>query len=104
MYLPCLRITLIQIYNCLTCRIFVHGTSPIFILYMKQKNSPRTTKHNADNLGQEADDKNIKANPASEDNRESDTTPADHEIYVDLEPDELHPDEEPLDVQEDEED
>ncbi|WP_242927645.1 hypothetical protein [Pontibacter vulgaris] len=70
---------------------------------MKQQNSPRTSKKNAEKLGQETEGKNLKANPAPDnDTRESDTTAPDHEVYVDLEPDELHPDEEPLDVDEEE--
>ncbi|WP_162425653.1 hypothetical protein [Pontibacter pudoricolor] len=69
---------------------------------MKQKDNAHTKKGDKDSLGIKSEKKNISKNPApKEDDRESETTPSDHEVYVDLEPDELHlgdADQEPEDV------
>ena len=57
---------------------------------MKHKDSFKTGKEDSDNLGG-SKKKKLSDNPApKEDTHESDTTPPDHEVYVDLEPDELH--------------
>ena len=66
---------------------------------MKQKDNAHTKKGDHDTLG-ESKKRKLSNNPApKEDTHESETTPPDHEVYVDLEPDELHiGDEEPDDV------
>ncbi len=57
---------------------------------MKQKDNTHIKKGDGDTLG-ESKKKTISKNPApKEDPRESETTPPDNEVYVDLEPDELH--------------
>lgn len=78
----------------------VNGTSPTVYFEMKNKDSFKTGKDDSDNLGGKIKKREISNNPAPrEDAHESDTTPPDHEVYVDLEPDELHlGDEEPEDV------
>jgi hypothetical protein len=79
----------------------VHGTSPIVYFNMKHKDNAHIKKGDGDTLG-DSKKKPLSDNPAPrEDKRESDTTPPDHEVYVDLEPDELHLgdiDQEPDDV------
>lgn len=66
---------------------------------MQQKDNFRTRKDDGDNVGKKDHDQKLSDNPAPrEADRESEMTPPENEIYVDLEPDELHPDEEPLDV------
>ncbi|MBJ6118766.1 hypothetical protein JAO76_11215 [Pontibacter sp. BT310] len=69
---------------------------------MKQKDNAHTKKGDKDSLGEKSEKKDISKNPAPIDaDRESETTPSDHEVYVDLEPDELHlgdVDQEPEDV------
>ncbi|WP_242922627.1 hypothetical protein [Pontibacter liquoris] len=66
---------------------------------MKNKDNFRTRREDGDELGERGENQKITKNPAPENaDQESDTTPPDHEVYVDLEPDELHLDEEPLDV------
>ncbi|GAB3199942.1 hypothetical protein ABID22_003912 [Pontibacter aydingkolensis] len=63
---------------------------------MKNKDNFRTT-NDADKLGEGAPRKNIDKNPAPrEADRESLNTPKENEVYVDLEPDELHVGDEPV--------
>ncbi|ARS34051.1 hypothetical protein [Pontibacter actiniarum] len=58
---------------------------------MKNKDNFRTTKHDGDNLGERDSMEEVTKNPAPRKaDRESQNTPPDHEVYVDLEPDELH--------------
>ncbi|WP_299824950.1 hypothetical protein [uncultured Pontibacter sp.] len=58
---------------------------------MKNKDNFRTTKHDGDTLGESEKKKKIAQKPApKEADRESINTPKENEIYVDLEPDELH--------------
>jgi hypothetical protein len=58
---------------------------------MKQKDNSHEKKSGSGHLGQESEKKNISDKPAPKSaDRESETTPPDHEVYVDLEPDELH--------------
>lgn len=58
---------------------------------MKNKDNFRTTKHEGDSLGKKEADEKIKQNPAPKEvDRESEMTPKENEVYVDLEPDELH--------------
>lgn len=78
----------------------VNGTSTTVYFNMKQKDNFHIKKGDKDTLGEKSEQKELSGNPAPrEDRRESDTTPPDHEVYVDLEPDELHlGDEEPEDV------
>jgi len=66
---------------------------------MKQKDNTHIKKGDHDQLGQ-SKKRELSDNPApKEDKHESETTAPDHEVYVDLEPDELHiGDEEPDDV------
>ncbi|NDK57042.1 hypothetical protein GWO68_14040 [Pontibacter sp. BT213] len=68
---------------------------------MKQKDNAHTKKGDGDTLG-ETKKRKLSDNPAPTNaDRESETTPPDHEVYVDLEPDELHVgdvDQEPEDV------
>ncbi|HEY4650326.1 MAG TPA: hypothetical protein VIG72_02885 [Pontibacter sp.] len=57
---------------------------------MKNKDNAHIKKGDGDTLG-ESKSKKISKNPAPESaDRESETTPPDHEVYVNLEPDELH--------------
>ncbi|MEJ8804222.1 hypothetical protein [Pontibacter sp. H249] len=69
---------------------------------MKNKDNFRTTKHDGDKLGESENHKEIAKNPApKEADRESMNTPKENEVYVDLEPDELHlGDEQPEEVKE----
>lgn len=70
---------------------------------MQHKENFRTRRDDGDNLGEKDKDQKLSKNPApAEDERESENTPPENEVYVDLEPDELQEDEEPLDVSEDE--
>jgi len=66
---------------------------------MQQKDNFRTRKDDGDSLGDKDKKQKISKDPApSKADRESENTPPENEIYVDLEPEELHPDDEPLDV------
>ncbi|WP_439881640.1 hypothetical protein ACSX1A_00485 [Pontibacter sp. MBLB2868] len=69
---------------------------------MKQKDNFRTTKHEGDSLGEKGKDEKIQNKPAPEKvDKESEMTPKENEVYVDLEPDELHVgDEKPTKVKE----
>jgi hypothetical protein len=70
---------------------------------MQNKDNFRTRKEDGDNLGEKDKDQKLSKNPApKEDEKESENTPPENEVYVDLEPEELHPDDEPLDVSDDE--
>lgn len=63
---------------------------------MKNKDNYRTA-NDADKLGEGAARKNVAKNPAPrEADRESLNTPKENEVYVDLEPDELHVGDEPV--------
>ena len=77
-------------------------TATIVYFNMKHKDNTHIKKGDKDSLGEKSEKKKISDNPApKEDKRESETTPPDHEVYVDLEPDELHlgdVDQEPDDV------
>lgn len=58
---------------------------------MKNKDNFRTSKNDGDNLGERDSMEKVTNNPAPRKvDRESENTPPDHEVYVDLEPDELH--------------
>ena len=58
---------------------------------MKQKDNFRTTKHEGDTLGEKGHDEKVQKNPAPKKaDKESEMTPKENEVYVDLEPDELH--------------
>jgi hypothetical protein len=58
---------------------------------MKQKDNFRATKHQGDNLGEKSKDEKLQKNPAPKKvDKESEMTPKENEVYVDLEPDELH--------------
>ena len=68
---------------------------------MKNKDNFRTTKRDGDNLGErDSMEKVTKKAAPREDDRESRNTPPENEVYVDLEPDELHlsEDEQPEEV------
>jgi hypothetical protein len=68
---------------------------------MQNKDNFRTRKDDGDKLGEKDHNQKLTKNPApKEDPRESEMTPPENEVYVDLEPDELHTDDEPLDVDE----
>lgn len=68
---------------------------------MQNKDNFRTRRDDGDNLGEKDHEQKLSKNPTpEEDPRESEMTPPENEIYVDLEPDDLHEDEEPLDVEE----
>ncbi|MFT2010187.1 hypothetical protein ACMA1I_16045 [Pontibacter sp. 13R65] len=70
---------------------------------MKNTENSNTRKGDGDTLGKKDHQQEIKKNPApKEADRESETTPPENEVYVDMEPEELHPDDEPLDVNEEE--
>ena len=58
---------------------------------MKNKDNFRTRKDEDSSLGEHGQQEEVKKNPApKQTDRESENTPPDHEVYVDLEPDELH--------------
>ncbi|WP_187264355.1 hypothetical protein [Pontibacter beigongshangensis] len=68
---------------------------------MRNTENSRTRKDGGDTLGEKDRQQKVEKDPAPrEADRESETTPPENEVYVDMEPDELHPDEEPLDVSE----
>jgi len=70
---------------------------------MQQKDKFRTRREDGDTVGDKDRKHKLSDNPApKEAERESENTPPENEIYVDLEPDELHPDEEPLEVDDEE--
>ncbi|WP_299704004.1 hypothetical protein [uncultured Pontibacter sp.] len=60
---------------------------------MKNQDNFHEKKSDSGHLGEEKDRNKVSKNPAPKGtapDRESETTPPDHEVYVDLEPDELH--------------
>jgi hypothetical protein len=58
---------------------------------MKNKNAPKTRRDDGENLGKNDKQGDVAKNPAPKKvDRESENTPPDHEVYVNLEPDELH--------------
>jgi hypothetical protein len=58
---------------------------------MQNKDNFRTTKNEGDSLGKSEGGEKIKNNPAPKKaDKESEMTPEENEVYVDLEPDELH--------------
>ncbi|MCX2738817.1 hypothetical protein [Pontibacter anaerobius] len=58
---------------------------------MKNKDNFRTTKKDGDNLGERDSTEKVTKKPAPRKaDRESENTPPENEVYVDLEPDELH--------------
>jgi hypothetical protein len=58
---------------------------------MKNKNAPKTRREDGENLGNNEKQGEVSKNPAPKNaDRESENTPPDHEVYVNLEPDELH--------------
>ena len=64
---------------------------------MRHKDKFRTEKQHADSLGDTHKHKKVEENPAPrEADRESMNTPEENEVYVDLEPDELHVGDEPV--------
>lgn len=65
---------------------------------MKNKDNFRTRRDDGGSLGERDRQENVKGKPAPEKaDRESENTPPDHEVYVDLEPDELHLGDEEID-------
>lgn len=67
---------------------------------MKQKDYSHEKKADSGHLGKESEKKNISGKPAPKSaDRESEHTPPDHEVYVDLEPDELHIGEDNLEIE-----
>ncbi len=82
------------------CRAFVSETKSS-LNYMKSKDNFKTTKHDGDTLGERDSKQKVTKNPAPRQaDRESMNTPPENEVYVDLEPDELHlgDDEQPEEV------
>lgn len=69
---------------------------------MKNKDNFRTRRDDGGSLGDQDEQKKVTEKPAPKKvDRESENTPPDHEVYVNLEPDELHlGDEEVDDAQE----
>ena len=64
---------------------------------MSHKDKFRTEKQHGDSLGGSNKPKKVEENPAPrEADRESMNTPEENEVYVDLEPDELHVGDEPV--------
>jgi hypothetical protein len=58
---------------------------------MKNEANFHEKKSDSGHLGEQKDRNKVSDKPAPKSaDRESETTPPDHEIYVDLEPDELH--------------
>ncbi|GAB3829063.1 hypothetical protein [Pontibacter rugosus] len=58
---------------------------------MKNKDGARTTKRDGDSLGERDSIEKVTENPSPrEADRESENTPPENEVYVNLEPDELH--------------
>lgn len=58
---------------------------------MKNKDNFRTSKNDGDNLGERDSTEEVTKKPAPRGtDRESENTPPENEVYVDLEPDELH--------------
>ena len=58
---------------------------------MKNKDNFHEKKSDSGHLGEEKDRNQVSDKPAPREvDRESETTPPEHEVYVDLEPDELH--------------
>lgn len=64
---------------------------------MSHKDKFRTEKHHADSLGGSHKHKKVEEKPSPrEADRESINTPEENQVYVDLEPDELHVGDEPV--------
>jgi hypothetical protein len=58
---------------------------------MKNEDNFHEKKSDSGHLGEQKDRNKVSDKPAPKSvDRESETTPPDHEVYVDLEPDELH--------------
>ncbi|MCJ8166479.1 hypothetical protein MKJ04_16660 [Pontibacter sp. E15-1] len=58
---------------------------------MKNEDNFRVRKDDGDSLGEHHDKKKVTEESAPKKvDKESENTPPDHEVYVDLEPDELH--------------
>ncbi|MDO6389760.1 hypothetical protein Q4E40_06450 [Pontibacter sp. BT731] len=58
---------------------------------MKNQDNFHEKKRDSGHLGKDSDKKEISSKPAPKSaDRESENTPRDHEVYVNLEPDELH--------------
>ncbi|MDX5420178.1 MAG: hypothetical protein LPK09_13270 [Hymenobacteraceae bacterium] len=58
---------------------------------MKNQDNFHEKKSDSGHLGEEKEKKKISDKPSPKGaDRESENTPPDHEVYVDLEPDELH--------------
>lgn len=58
---------------------------------MKNKDNFRTRRDDGDSLGESDKQENVAKKPAPKKvDKESENTPPDHEVYVNLEPDELH--------------
>jgi hypothetical protein len=58
---------------------------------MKNKNAPRTRRDDGENLGNNGRNGEVSKNQTPKKvDRESENTPPDNEVYVNLEPDELH--------------
>ncbi|WP_347158301.1 hypothetical protein [Pontibacter chitinilyticus] len=66
---------------------------------MKNKENFRTRRDDGDDLGERNSTNKVTSDPAPEEvDHESENTPPENEVYVDLEPDELHDEDDPLDV------
>jgi len=66
---------------------------------MKNKENLHEKKRDSGHLGEEKERNKVSGKPAPREvDRESETTPPEHEIYVDLEPDELHLADEEIEV------
>ena len=67
---------------------------------MKNEDNFHEKKRDSGHLGKDSDKKKISGKPAPKSaDRESDTTPPDHEVYVNLEPDELHIGDEEIEIE-----
>ncbi|MBX0333080.1 hypothetical protein K3G39_07505 [Pontibacter sp. HSC-14F20] len=67
---------------------------------MKNQDNFHEKKRDSGHLGKESDKKKISDKPAPKSaDRESETTSPDNEVYVNLEPDELHIGDEEIDIE-----
>ncbi|MDX5422714.1 MAG: hypothetical protein LPK14_10710 [Hymenobacteraceae bacterium] len=58
---------------------------------MKQNDSLKSRRDDGENLGKKDHENKVEKNPSPRKvDRESENTPPENEVYVDLEPDELH--------------
>ncbi|PVY41794.1 hypothetical protein [Pontibacter virosus] len=67
---------------------------------MKNQDNFHEKKRDSGHLGKDSDKKKVSGKPAPKSaDRESENTPPDHEVYVDLEPDELHIGDEEIEIE-----